>query len=77
MLQNTAPASHQELELSINEALNWLDDAPDADADQFRARRKEVEQVANPIMSRLYNGNQGPDATGGDGYDYDFGDDEL
>lgn len=67
--------SFQELELSINEALEWLDDTPDADTDRFQTRRKEVEQIANPIMSRLYNENQGPDATGGD--DYDFGDDEL
>lgn len=80
MPKTIPPASCQELELSINEALEWLEDTPDADTDQFRARRKEVEQIANPIMSRLYNGNQGPDATGGGGgddYDYDFGDDEL
>lgn len=70
--------SYQELELSINEALEWLDDSPDADTDQFQARRKEVEQIANPIMSRLYNENQGTGATGGGGgEDYDFGDDEL
>lgn len=62
--------------MSINEALEWLDDAPDADTEQLQSRRKEVEQIANPIMSRLYNGNQGPDASGGDD-DFDFGDDEL
>eukprot|EP00752_Nemacystus_decipiens_P009090 g8116.t1 len=73
-------ADREELELSISEALEWLDNTPDADADQFRVQRKEVEQIANPIMSRLYNGNQGPHAAGGaggDDYDYDFGDDEL
>lgn len=64
--------------MSINEALEWLEDAPDADTEQLQTRRKEVEQIANPIMSRLYNGNEGPGATGGGGGDdYDFGDDEL
>lgn len=66
----------QELESSINEALDWLDDAPsDADADDFQTRRKEIEQIANPIMSRLYN-NQNQGSAGGEN-NFDFGDDEL
>lgn len=68
--------STQEIETSINEALDWLDDTPDAETEQFEAQRKEIEQIANPIMSRLYK-DQGQDSTGGGYDDYDFGDDEL
>lgn len=68
----------QEIETSINEALDWLEDTPHAETEQFEAQRKEIEQIVNPIMSRLYK-DQGQDSTTGGGYedDYDFGDDEL
>lgn len=64
----------QELESTINEALDWLDETPDADLDDLEDKKKEVEQVANPIMKDLYQ-NAGP--AGGGEEDFDFGDDEL
>ncbi|CAN0030793.1 unnamed protein product [Scytosiphon promiscuus] len=70
-------ADKEELVLSTKEALDWLEDAPDADTEQLEARRRELERIANPIISRLYNQNIDPDATGEDYDDYDFGDDEL
>lgn len=67
----------QEIETVVNEALDWLDDTPDAEKEQFEAQRKEVEQIVNPIMSSLYK-DQGQDYSEGSGNDdYDFGDDEL
>merc|ERR1711988_254305 len=68
----------EELDSIINEALDWLDENPEADAEDFEEKQKEVEQVANPIMRELY---QQAGAGGGgmpdDDEDYDFGDDEL
>merc|ERR1712178_95908 len=68
----------EELDSVINEALDWLDENPEADAEDFEEKQKEVEQVANPIMRELY---QQAGAGGGgmpdDDEDYDFGDDEL
>lgn len=66
--------SLQELESTINEALDWLDETPDADLEDLEDKKKEVEQVANPIMKDLYQ-NAGP--AGGAEEDFDFGDDEL
>ncbi|CAN0473982.1 unnamed protein product, partial [Hapterophycus canaliculatus] len=66
----------QELETYIHEALDWLNDTPDADTEQLEARRQDLERIANPIMSDLYNHNKERDAPGGDN-DYGFGDDEL
>jgi endoplasmic reticulum chaperone BiP len=43
-----------ELEQEIQEALDWLDEATDADADDFTEKQKEVEAIANPIMKNLY-----------------------
>ncbi|CAM9498087.1 unnamed protein product [Laminaria digitata] len=70
-------ADKEELTSSINEALDWLDDTPDADTEQLQQQMKEIEQIAQPIMSRLYS--QADQGQGGSGKrdDYDFGDDEL
>lgn len=63
----------QELESTINEALDWLDETPDAELEDLEDKKKEVEQIANPIMKDLYQ--QAPQ--GGAEEDFDFGDDEL
>ncbi|CAM9482645.1 unnamed protein product [Discosporangium mesarthrocarpum] len=68
-------ADKEELETTINEALDWLDETPNADLEDLQDKQKEVEQIANPIMKDLYQA-QGPGAGGGD-EDFDFGDDEL
>jgi len=68
----------EELDNTINEALDWLDENPEAEAEEFDEKQKEVEQVANPIMRELYQSAGGPGGGGGDeDEDYDFGDDEL
>lgn len=64
---------YQELESTINEALDWLDETPDAELEDLEDKKKEVEQIANPIMKDLYQ--QAPQ--GGGEEDFDFGDDEL
>lgn len=53
--------------------MDWLDETPDADLEDLEDKKKEVEQIANPIMKDLYQ--QAPQ--GGADEDFDFGDDEL
>jgi len=67
----------EELDSVINEALDWIDENPEAEAEEYEEKQKEVEQVANPIMRELYQGMGGAGGPGGDDEDYDFGDDEL
>jgi heat shock protein 5 len=67
-------AEKTELTTMIDEALDWLEENPEADADDFSAKQKEVEAVANPIMRKVYQSGGAP---GGSGDDEDFGDDEL
>jgi len=69
----------EELETTITDALDWLEDNPEMDKEDYDEKQKEVEKVANPIMKDLYQG-QAPGGAGGDAEDeddYDFGDDEL
>merc|ERR1719164_233459 len=67
----------EEIESTINEALDWLDENPEADKDEYDQKQKEVEAVANPIMRNMYQGAGAGGAGGDDEEDYDFGDDEL
>ena len=67
-------AEKNELVSLIDETLDWLEENPEADADEFGAKQKEVEQVANPIMRKVYQNGGAPGASGDD---EDFGDDEL
>ncbi|CAM9872783.1 unnamed protein product [Heterosigma akashiwo] len=69
-------ADKEELESTINDALDWLDDTPEGDAQDYKDKQKEVEQIASPIMKELYQG-QAPSGGRDDDDDYDFGDDEL
>ena len=70
-----AEAEKNELVSLIDESLDWLEENPEADADEYKAKQKEVEQVANPIMRKVYGSSGSPGGSGGG--DEDFGDDEL
>merc|ERR1712071_710135 len=66
----------KELTDMIDETLDWMDENPEADKEDYDEKQKEVENVANPIMRNLYAGAEG----GGEDEDADgddFGDDEL
>merc|ERR1719269_265652 len=52
----------EEIENTINEALDWLDENPEADKDEYTSKQKEVEAIANPIMRNVYQGAGGPGA---------------
>ena len=62
-----------ELVSIIDEALDWLEENPEAETEEFADKQKEVEQVANPIMKNVYGASG---AGGDDAGDEDF-DDEL
>jgi len=65
-----------ELVSLIDESLDWQKENPEAEAEEYSAKQKEVEQVANPIMRKVYQGSGAPGGSSG-GDDDDFGDDEL
>jgi heat shock protein 5 len=64
----------KELESTISDALEWLEEHPDAEKDEIDAKQKEVEHIVNPIMKELYQAGGGPKG-GASGHE-DF-DDEL
>jgi len=68
-------AEKNELINLIDESLDWLEENPEADAEEYKEKQKEVEQVANPIMKNVYQGSGAPGDSGDE--EDDFGDDEL
>lgn len=72
-----AEAEKTELVSLIDETLDWLEENPEAETEEFKAKQKEVEQVANPIMKKVYGSGGAPGSGGDDSGDEDFGDDEL
>jgi L1 cell adhesion molecule like protein len=42
-----------------NETISWLDSNQTAEKDEYEHKQKEVEQVCNPIITKLYQGAGG------------------
>uniref|UniRef100_A0A7S1BXC5 Uncharacterized protein n=2 Tax=Corethron hystrix TaxID=216773 RepID=A0A7S1BXC5_9STRA len=66
----------KELTDAVDEALDWLEENPEADKEDYDEKQKEIEQVSGPIMRNMYSGSGGGGGDAAEDED-DFGDDEL
>lgn len=61
----------QKLEKAVNDSIAWLDANQLAEVEEFEDKQKELENVCNPIISRMYQGGAGggagPTPSGGYG----------
>jgi len=64
----------KELQDIVDETLDWMEENPESEKEDYDAKQKEVENISNPIMRNMYAGGEGG---GGDEDMGDFGDDEL
>merc|ERR1712080_595871 len=56
----------EKIEEIIDEKLKWLESNQDAEADDFKAQKKEIEDLVQPIIAKLYQGAGGaPPPEGG------------
>jgi len=61
-----------------DEKLDWLKENEEADTEEFKAAKKAIEDVATPIISKLYqNGDMPPPGGAEEGEDGGHADDEL
>ena len=57
----------EKIEDAVKETLDWIDDNESADASEFEEKQKELEAIANPIMSQFYqNAQQGSSSSNDD-----------
>jgi len=47
----------------MEEGLQWLEKNPNGDKDLYETRKKELEQVVNPIMQKVYSSQTGENTT--------------
>jgi len=63
---------------ALDDAISWLDGHQDAEAEEFKEKKKEVEGIVQPIISKLYEGAGGaPPPEGEEEADSDNEKDEL
>merc|ERR1712216_190083 len=53
---------------AVEEGIKWVDGNPEADEEALKEKQKEIEEICNPIISKLYQGAGGaPVGEGGAG----------
>lgn len=57
---------------AIDETIEWIEENPEAEKEDFDIKQKEIEDIVNPIMRQMYSGG-----SNNQGEDYDYNDDEL
>jgi len=45
---------------AVDEAISWLEANPNAETEEIQEKKKEVEQIVQPIISKLYEGQAPP-----------------
>jgi L1 cell adhesion molecule like protein len=55
------------LEKAVQDALNWLESHAEESPETYEEKKKELEKVANPIMTKLYGGMGGAPGGGAPG----------
>ncbi|KAK6795600.1 hypothetical protein RDI58_009054 [Solanum bulbocastanum] len=55
------PSDKQKIEKAVDETIEWLDGNQLAEVDEFEDKLKELENLCNPIISKMYQGGAGGD----------------
>jgi len=66
----------EKIEEAVNEKIAWLEENQEAEGEEFKAQKKELEDVVQPIIAKLYQQGGGP-PPGSEGEEEDFDKDEL
>merc|ERR1712242_482266 len=47
-------ADKKTIDDKVSEVISWMDDNANAEKEEFEAKQKELEELANPIMQKVY-----------------------
>eukprot|EP01147_Barroeca_monosierra_P007376 gene7379-514_t len=59
------------IEEAVDEKISWLSENEDAGVDELKAAKKEVEDIATPIITQLYNSGSAGEAPEDEGEEHD------
>merc|ERR1711887_275707 len=65
------------IEEVINEKISWLEENLDASAEETKVQKKEMEDIVQPIIAKLYQGGAPPPGEEGEGEEEEGDRDEL
>merc|ERR1711963_405860 len=66
----------EKIEEAVNEKISWLEENQEADGEDFKTQKKELEEIVQPIIAKLYQGGAPPPGAG-EPEEEDFDKDEL
>ena len=85
-LQNTVDSEENPIDISeeeresivdaVRDILEWLDDNQEAEKEDYDAKQKELEAIANPIISAAYQAGGSAGKAGEDEYEEDEEDED-
>lgn len=52
-----SPEDKEKMEKAVEDTIQWLDSNQLAEKEEFEDKRKELESIANPILSKMYQGD--------------------
>ncbi|KAF7492480.1 Heat shock 70 kDa protein C [Sarcoptes scabiei] len=51
------------IEKAVDDAISWLDSNADSDVDEYKSKKKQLEESVQPIIAKLYSSGAGGDGT--------------
>jgi heat shock protein 5 len=67
----------EKIEEAVNEKIAWLEENQEAEGEDFKAQKKELEDIVQPIIAKLYQQGGPPPGGEGEPEEEDFDKDEL
>merc|ERR1712200_253268 len=67
----------EKIEEVVNEKIAWLEENAEADAEEMKAQKKEMEEIVQPIIAKLSQGGAPPPGEEGEGEEEEGDRDEL
>jgi chaperone protein DnaK len=67
----------EKIEEAVNEKISWLEENQEAEGEDFKTQKKELEEIVQPIIAKLYQGGPPPPGGEGEAEEEDFDKDEL
>jgi len=59
----------EKIEEAVNEKISWLEENQEADSEDFKKQKKELEDAVQPIIAKLYQQGGAPPPGGEEGDD--------